>query len=85
MIDYSLNKVNMKFGPDIKLIYWDIGCQKEKKIGSLCENFDVLNDVINNQMTLKWHINDSNGYETFIFFVKFWTLNIFPMKSWICL
>ena len=55
----------MKFGPDIEqLIYWDIGCQKEKKIGSLREKIDVLNDVIKNQMTLKWHINDLNGYET---------------------
>ena len=48
----------MKFGPDIELIYWDIGCQYEKKIGPLRE-FYVLNDVIilksnDVKMTHKW-------------------------------
>ena len=56
MIVYSLNLLNMKLVPDTNLIFWNIGCQKEKKIGPLCEQFDVLNDVIVNQMTLKWHI-----------------------------
>ena len=54
----------MKFGPDIELIYWDIGCQYEKKIGPLRE-FYVLNDVIILKSNdVKMTHNDLNGYET---------------------
>ena len=61
----------MKFGPDIELIYWDIGSQWQKKIGQLREKIDVLNDVIINQMTFKWHMMTWMGMKLYQWYFSF--------------